>query len=136
MPVSNSPGLTTLDAEAMQHAVEDTVDGTLRSFVEFTADDFELLYVDDVTLSFYDDETHMVEHFEEIHSYVHIDFTETDFFTDRLFPVASDVRYHATSLDAFTLVRIYFDDEGLFVALDRDEPVEPVVGAVEDVYGS
>ncbi len=136
MPVSNSPGLTTLDAEAMQHAVEDTVDGTLRSFVEFTADDFELLYVDDVTLSFYDDETHMVEHFEEIHSYVHTAFTETDFFTDRLFPVASDVRYHATSLDAFTLVRIYFDDEGLFVALDRDEPVEPVVGAVEDVYGS
>ena len=134
MPVSNSPGLTTLDVEAMQNAVEDTVDGTLRSFVEFTADDFALLYVDDVTLSFYDDEAHMQDHFEEIHSYVHIDFTETDFFTDRLFPVASDVRYHATSLDAFTLVRIYFDDEGLFVALDRDEPVEPVVGAVEGVH--
>jgi hypothetical protein len=134
MPVSNAPGLTSLDAEAMQRAVEDTVDGTLRSFVEFTADDFALLYVDDVTLSFYDDEAHMLDHFEEIHSYVHIDFTETDFFTDRLFPLASDVRYHATSLDAFTLVRIYFDDEGLFVALDRDEPIEPVVGAVEDVY--
>lgn len=134
MPVSNSPGLTSLDVEAMQRAVEDTVDGTLRSFVEFTADDFALLYADDVTRSFYDDDAHMLDHFEEIHSYVHIDFTETHFFTDRLFPVASDVRYHATSLDAFTLVRIYFGDEGLFVALDRDEPVEPVVGAVEDVY--
>ncbi|MGB9964219.1 hypothetical protein [Halobacterium sp. CBA1126] len=136
MPARNDSGLTSLDVGAMRDAVEATVDGTLRSLVEFTADDFALVYADDVTRSFYDDEAHMLDHFEEIHSYVHIDFTETDFFTDRLFPVADDVRYHATSLDAFTLVRVYFDDEGLFVALDNDEPVEPVVAAVEDVHAS
>lgn len=133
MPVSN-PGLTSLDAEAMRDAAADAVDGTLRSFVEFTDEEFRLVYVDDVTRSFYDDESHMMEHFEEIHSYVHIDFTETDFFTDRLFPLASDLRYHATSLDVFTLVRVYFGDEGIFVALDHEEPVEPVVAAVEAVH--
>lgn len=132
MPVSN-PELTSLDVEAMRTAAEDAVDGTLRSFVEFTDEEFRLLHVDDVTRSFYDDEAHMLDHFEEIHSYVHIDFTETDFFTDRLFPLASGVRYHATSLDVFTLVRIYFDDEGVFVALDHDEHIEPVVAAVEAV---
>lgn len=133
MSVSNS-GLTSLDIEAMRDAAEDTVDGTLRSFVEFTDEEFELVYVDEVTRSFYDDDAHMMEHFEEIHSYVHIDFTETDFFTDRLFPVASDVRYHATSLDVFALVRVYFGDEGVFVALDHGEPIEPVVAALERVH--
>ncbi|NIB98368.1 hypothetical protein [Halobacterium sp. R2-5] len=133
MSVSNS-GLTSLDVEAMRAAAEDAVDGTLRSFVEFTDEEFRPVYVDDVTRSFYDDEAHMLEHFEEIHSYVHIDFTETDFFTDGLFPLASDVRYHATSLDVFTLVRVYFGDEGVFVALDHEDPVEPVVTAIEAVH--
>lgn len=135
MSASNSSGITSLDAEAMRDAVQDAVDGTLRSFVEFDADDFEVVYVDDVTRSFYDGEDHMYEHFEEIHSYVHIDFTEVDFFTEELFPVSDHVRYLTTSFDVFTLVRVYFDEEGVFLALDRDEPVEPVVEAIEDVHG-
>lgn len=117
----------------MQAAVQDTIDGSLRSFVEFDPDDFTVHHVDDLTRSFYDD--HMMDHFSEIHSYVHIDFTEVDFFTEELFPVTDHVRYLATSFDVFTLVRVYFDDEGMFMALDRDEPVEPVIEAIEDVYG-
>ncbi|MFB6270514.1 MAG: hypothetical protein ABEH83_11250 [Halobacterium sp.] len=134
MPVSNPPQLTSLRVAAMHDAVEDTVEGTVRSFVEFDATDYNLVYADDVTLSFYDDEADMHEHFEEIHSYVHIDFTEIDFFTEELFPVSERVRYIATSFDVFTLLRVYFGDEGLFVALDVDEPVEPVVEAIEAVH--
>lgn len=134
MPVSNQPGLTSLDVAAMRSAVEDTVDGTLRSFAEFDADDFNLVYVDDVSVAFYDDEEHMHAHFEEIHSYVHIDFTEIDFFTEELFPAANRVRYLTTAFDLFTLVRVYFGDEGLFLALDRDEAVEPVIEAIEAVH--
>lgn len=135
MPVSNPPEITSLEAQAMFEAVEDVVDGPIRSFVEFDADDYNLVYVDDVTLTFYDDEAHMREHFDEIHSYVHIDFTEIDFFTEELFPLSDRVRYIATSFEVFTLLRVYFGDEGLFVALGMDEPVEPVVEALEDVHG-
>jgi len=134
MPVSNDPAVVSVDAAAMREAVEETVDGHLRSLVEFDADEFGVLYVDDLTLQFYEDEAEMRAHFEEIHSYVHADFTEKAFYTEDLFPVSDRVRYIATGFDVFTVVRVYFGDEGLFVTVDRDEPVEPIVDAIEDVY--
>jgi DNA-dependent RNA polymerase auxiliary subunit epsilon len=134
MPVSNSPELLSVDVEAMEQAVRETVDGSVRSFVEFDEDEFHVVFVDDVSLSFYDDEDQMTEHFEEIHSYVHLDFMEMGFYTEDIFPIANRVRYIASGLDIFTVVRIYFGDEGLFVALDSGESVEPVVEAVEEVY--
>lgn len=134
MPVSNDPRVVSVDAGAMREAVEDTIEGSLRSLVEFDAEDFEVLYVDDLTLQFYEDEAEMLAHFEEIHSYVHADFTEKAFYTDDLFPVSEHVRYIATGFDVFTVVRVYFGDEGLFVTLDRDEPVGPAVDAIECVH--
>lgn len=134
MAVSNDPSVVSVDAAAMREAVEETVDGPLRSLVEFDADEFGVLYVDDLTLQFYEDESEMLAHFEEIHSYVHADFTEKAFYTEDLFPVSERVRYIATGFDIFTVVRVYFGDEGLFVTVDRDEPVEPIVEAIESVY--
>jgi len=75
MPVSNDPRVVSLDVAAMQAAIEEAVEGSLRSLVEFDADEFNALYVDDLTLQFYEDEDEMQTHFEEIHSYVHLDFT-------------------------------------------------------------
>lgn len=134
MPVSNEPSVVSVDATAMREAVEETVDGHVRSLVEFDADAFGVLYVDDLTLQFYEDEAEMQAHFEEIHSYVHADFTEKAFYAEDLFPVSERVRYIATGFDVFTVVRVYFGDEGLFVTVDRDEPVEPIVEAIEDVW--
>lgn len=134
MPVSNSSEVVSFDADTMTDTVRETVEGSLRSFVEFDEDEFNVLYIDDLTLSFYDDESHMMAHFEEIHSYVHLDFTEMSFYTEDLLPAANRVRYIATSFDVFTVLRVYLDDEGLFVALDPDEPVEPVVEAIEAVH--
>jgi len=67
-------------------------------------------------------------------SYVHLDFTEKEFYKEDIFPLSERVRYLATGFDVFTVVRVYFGDEGLFLSLDRGEPVEPVVDAVESVY--
>lgn len=134
MPVSNDPTVVSVDAAAMHEAVEETVEGHLRSLVEFDAEGFGVLYVDDLTLQFYEDEAEMRAHFEQIHSYVHADFTEKAFYTEDLFPVSDRVRYIATGFDVFTVVRVYFEDEGLFVTVDRDEPVEPIVDAIEDIY--
>lgn len=134
MPVSNDPTVVSVDAAAMREAIEETVDGPLRSLVEFDAEEFGVLYVDGLTLQFYEDEAEMRAHFEEIHSYVHADFTEKAFYTEDLFPVSDRVRYIATGFDVFTVVRVYFEDERLFVTVDRDEPVEPIVEAIEDIY--
>jgi hypothetical protein len=134
MAESGDSWSVSFDAAAMQEAVEDTVDGTLRSLVTFDKNNFEVLYVDDLTRQFYDDEDQMYGHFEEIHSYVHVDFTEKSFYTEDLFPVSERVRYIATGFDVFTVVRIYFDEEGLFLTLDRDEPVKPIVAVVEEIY--
>ncbi|AHG05400.1 hypothetical protein HALDL1_15055 [Halobacterium sp. DL1] len=134
MPVSNDPRVVSLDVAAMQAAIEEAVEGSLRSLVEFDADEFNALYVDDLTLQFYEDEDEMQTHFEEIHSYVHLDFTEKEFYKEDIFPLSERVRYLATGFDVFTVVRVYFGDEGLFLSLDRGEPVEPVVDAVESVY--
>lgn len=136
MPVENASEVVEFDADAACEAVQSTVSGTLRSFVEFDREAFNPIYVDDDTMSFYDDEDHMESHFDQLHSYVYLDLTEMDLFTDELFPVAQRVEYITTALDAFKLVRIYRGGEGVFVALDHDEPVEPVIGAVESAIGN
>lgn len=136
MPVSNPSSVVSFDGDAVRAVLEERVESALRSLVEYDQDAFNPLYVDDVTLSFYDDEAAMTAHFERIYSYIHLDFTELDLFTDELFPVSERVRYLSTGFDVFTFVRVYIDREGLFMALDPDEPVEPLVRAVEDAIDS
>lgn len=136
MAVQNASEVVEFDADAAFEAARGVVSGTLRSFVEFDGDAFNPLYVDDATLAFYDDEDHMLAHFSQLHSYVYLDLAEMDLFTQELFPVADRVEYITTTLDFFKLVRIYYDDEGLFLALDHDEPVEPVVRAIGGALGN
>ena len=131
MSLSNPSSVASFDAEAVRETIENSIEGTLRSLVEYDEMTFNPLYVDDLTLSFYDDEDHMMAHFERIHSYIHIDFTEMNLFTDELFPATDRVRYLATGFDMFTLLRVYIDGEGLFLALDPNEPIEPLVQAIE-----
>lgn len=136
MPVQNASEVVEFDADAAFEAVKATVSGTLRSFVEFDGDQFNPLYVDDSTLAFYEDEDHMLEHFAQLHSYVYLDLAEMDLFTTELFPVADRVEYITTTLDFFKLVRVYYGDEGVFIALDHDEPVEPIVQAIGQALGN
>lgn len=128
-----TPEIVDFDAEAAVAAARDATEGPLYSFVEFDFDGFNRLYVADETRALYPSETVMEEHFEQIHSYVNIDFTEIELFTEDLFPMASRVRYKTTALDVMTLVRFYVNEtSGVFVAVDPGAPVEPVVAAVED----
>jgi hypothetical protein len=136
MSLSNSAYVVSFDVDAMVAAVRDVTEGTVRSIVEYDREEFNALYVDELTMALYESEDHMLDHFEEIHSYVHVDFTEMELFTEELFPIADRARYLTTAFDTFTLVRIYLGDEGLFIALDPAEPVEPVVETVERVHGS
>jgi hypothetical protein len=133
MPVSNPSVLHPVEAGALREALSGAVEGTLRSLVEFDESAFTVLYADDVTLGFYDSTEHMREHFEEVHGFVNLDHTEMDLFTEELFPASGSVRYLASGLDLFTMVRVYVDGCAYFLALDPDEPVLPAVRAVERV---
>lgn len=130
MPLENDPAIVDFDAAAALAAVRETVDGTLYSFVEYDDDGFNHLYVADETLAFYPDEAEMFDHFERIHGYVHVDFMEMELFTDTIVPIADSVEHIVTATDALTILRIYVGDQGLFVALDPDEPVSPVLDAI------
>lgn len=132
MPISRESQVVDFDAEAACDAVRETVEGSLRSFVEFDAERFNPIYVDDATLAAYDDEAHMEEHFARVHSYVHVDFAEMELIVEELFSVADRVEYLVTAMDAFTLVRFYVGDQGVFLALDPGEPVEPVIAAIRE----
>ena len=134
MAITNAPRVVPLEGDDMVRAVLDVADGTIQSIVEYDESEFNPLYVDEVTLALYRDEEQMHAHFEEIHSYVHVDFTEMALFTEELFPVSNDVRYLTAGFDTFTLLRVYFDNAGLFIALDPDEQVEPIVQAVEELH--
>lgn len=124
--------IVTFDVDAVVEEALDAVDGPLYSLVEFDLERWNDLYLADETREMYDDERQIEEHFSQIHDYVNLDFTEIDLFTDDLLPTADEVRYITTAMDVMTFVRIYVGERtGLFVALDPDEPVEPLVTAIE-----
>ena len=132
MTIRNASTVIEFDAEAVIAAVREAVDAPPFTVVEFDADRYNPLFVSEEGLALYRDEEQMAAHFDAIHSFASIDFNEIDLFTEELFPVAEEVRYITTGLDYLTLLRIYFDRSGLFLALSPEETAEPVVEAVVD----
>lgn len=121
-----------VDGSQLVDRVLGEVDGTVFTVVEYDQDEFNVLHLDDATRNFYRNEEQMMDHFAEIHSYVHIDFVELDLFTEQLFPIAEEVEYIATRMDYMKLVRFYGGDRGLFVSLEPDEAVAGIAAAVRD----
>lgn len=136
MAYLDAPSTVGFNADAALDVALDVTDGPVHSFVEYNQETFTILYVSDSTLEQYEDREQMLSHFEEIHSYVHVDVVEHGLFTENLFPIAEEVRYMATAMDFLTVVRIYVGDEGLFLAVDPDENVQPLVAAIRDAIGN
>lgn len=132
MPITNASTVVGFDADAAVERIRERIDGTLYSAVEYDTATYQPLYVDDATMAFYEDEAAMDDHFGLIHSHVNLDFTEIGLFTDELFPVADEVTAITTRMDYLKLVRVYGDREGLFLAVEPGEPVEPPVTAVRE----
>jgi len=124
------------DADECLDAALETIDGPLYTFVEFNQESYTPLYVDELALTLYEDEEEMHAHFDRLHSYVSLDFTEIDLFLESLIPLADRVDYIATTMDYIKLVRFYRDREGLFFAVDPDEPIVPIIDAIEASVGA
>lgn len=130
MVVSESSTLVDFDADAALSAVREVDEEAVHLCVEYTPEEFHTLYADGVTMALYGNRDEMVDHFEEVHSYVHIDFTEKDLFSE-IFRGAGEVRSFVTYMDHVVLVRFLIGQQGLFVSTDPDVDVTALVEAAE-----
>lgn len=132
MAIRNDSRVVEFDADAALAAAEEVAGSDLYSFVEYDVEEYNVQYLSDFALQMYEDEAQAFDHFDQIHSHVHLDFTEIDLFTEGLFPIADEVEYVTTSLDFMKLVRIYHDNMGIFVSLAPHVDEVPVIEAIRD----
>jgi hypothetical protein len=119
------------DAEAALAAANEAI-GSEKVFscVVYDAESFRTAYVDDRLDELYADTDGRREHFDEIHSYVHLDFTEQELF-EELFRDPEGVRAFVTYMGSLIAVRIVTDKQGVFFSVAPDAPVTKLVSAVE-----
>ena len=122
--------IANIDGTKLLHRLRERVEEGLFAVAEYDAERLNLLYIDDATREMYPSEEVMHDHFETIHSYVHVDFAESDLFTDELFPPAETVEYIVTAMDFLTILRVYRGDVGIFLSVSPDEPIDPLVEVV------
>lgn len=123
------------DAEAVLEAARSAAgERSVFSCVVYDDTDFETVYVDDRIQATYEDEAAREEHFGQIHSYVHLDFTEMELFRE-LFREPGSIRAFVTYMDAFVAVRIVAEKQGVFLSVAPGAPVTNLVDAVEEVLG-
>ena len=135
--MADSDEVVSFDVAAARAGVEAALeDGALHVVAPFTPDEYEVVHCDELTRSFYADDAEMTDHFDTIHRYAGIDFSEIGLFVDDLFPVGGGVEYIATGMEHLTVVRLYVDREGLLLTLDADADVTAAVEAVRDAIDS
>jgi hypothetical protein len=122
--------VTSLDGSAVVDAALDAVGDGLLTCVAYDDDEFDALYVADEVESMYPSEERMQEHFEQLHGYVHLDFTEVELFQNELLPYAGDVHFLVTGFEALTAVRVISGREGLFLSVTPDTPTDALIDAV------
>lgn len=130
MPLSGESELVDFDAdEALQRAREACDDG-VQSVMEFTHDEYNILFVEDEIVSMYRDEEHLREHYSRVLDHLHMDFMERDTYENTLLPNAGSVSSLVTVMDELTLLRVFGANAGLYIALDPDCSAEAVVEAI------
>lgn len=126
--------VVSFDVDAATAAIRDALDdgSDLHVVAAFTAEAYAIVHCDEFTRAFYADDEEMAGHFDRIHRYAGIDFSEIGLFVDELFPVGGGVEYVATGMEYLTIVRVYTGREGLLLTLDPGADVTTVIEAVRD----
>lgn len=134
MALTGESELVGFDAAAALDAAREAVGhDAVRSFVEFTFDEFTILYVDDGIVSMYRDEDHLREHYGRVLSHLNMDFMERDAYEQTLLPNAGRVRALVTHMEQLTLLRVIVGSKGLYLALDPAVSARAVTDAIEEV---
>lgn len=116
--------------EALTRAREASESG-VQSFTEFTHNEYNIVYVSDEILAMYRDEEHLRDHYGRVVDHLHMDFMERDTIESTLLPNAGRVTSLVTHTEELTLLRIFDDEAGVYIALDPDCSAEAVIEAIE-----
>lgn len=131
MAITGTPELADFDAAAALERAREVCGDGLQSFMEFTQDEYNILYVHEDTVGMYRDEEHLRDHYGRVLEHLHMDFLERETMESTLLPNAGEVGSLVTHMDELTLLRVFDGDVGLYIALDPDCSAEAVAEAVE-----
>lgn len=133
MTASDPAGLVEFDEGQALERAKDVAGDRLQVCAVYTADDFELLYVADDLLEYYDDESEVLEVGEALHGYMDLDFNEREVF-EELYPAATEMKAFVTYTDHVIVVRVLSPEtEGLYVSLEPGTEVTPVVNVMAPI---
>lgn len=131
MALTRTSRVVDFDADAGLSAALDADEEHVRICAEYDIDEWELLYVADHVLEAYEDGERTLERrADDLHSYIHLDFTERELF-EELAPKSGEVVAYVTRMEHHSLVRYLSGQEGLFLSLDRGADLTAVLDAVE-----
>lgn len=131
VPVTNDARVLDVERERLVARLTEAADGPLYSVVEYDPATLNVVYADESTLAFYRDRDHLVAYFDRVRAPARVDFGPAELFADGRRPVADRVDHATPTPAAVTLLRVANDRNGVFVALSPDEPLGPVVEAIE-----
>lgn len=131
MALTGEPELVSFDtAEALERARDLCGDG-VQSLMEFTKDEYNIVYVHEDIVEMYRDEAHLRDHYGRVLDHLHMDFMERDTYENSLLPNAGSVTSLVTHMEELTLLRVFEDEGGLYVALDPGCSAEAVIEEIE-----
>ncbi|WP_336359715.1 hypothetical protein [Haladaptatus sp. ZSTT2] len=131
MNFTGTTAVVDFDAEAALEAAASVPDAEVLIGVEYNTEAFNILYVSETVDALYRDRDQMEAHFDTIHSYVHLDFTERELFKD-LFVDPDGVRAFVTYMGNMIAIRVLSGDDGLFIGLAPGSVATEVVNRVEE----
>lgn len=135
MALTGDQELVDFDADAAIERARETCGDGVQSVMEFTHDSYNILYVADAVVEMYRDEDHLREHYGRVLPHLHIDFMERDTYENTLLPNAGRVSSLVTHMDELTLLRVFGEGGGLYIALDPECSTDDVIDAVRPVVG-
>lgn len=131
MALTGDPELVEFDVEAALERASGVCGDGLQSLMEFTQDEYNIVYVDEDVVSMYRDEEHLREHYRRVLDHLHMDFMERDTYENTLLPNAGSVTSLVTHMEELTLLRVFEDRGGLYIALDPGCSAEAVIEELE-----
>jgi len=131
MAITGEPELVAFDVETSLERTRDVCGEGLQSLMEFTRDEYNVVYVADDIVDMYRDEEHLREHYSRVLDHLHMDFMERATYENTLLPNAGRVTSLVTHMEGLTLLRVFDDTGGLYIALDPECSADAVISKLE-----
>lgn len=131
MAITGDPELADFDVEEALERIRTVCGEGVLSLMEFTHHEYNIVYVHEDVVGMYQDEAHLEDHYSRILDHLHMDFMERDTYENTLLPNAGSVTSIITHMEELTLLRIFDETTGLYIALDPECSAEAAIEEIE-----